>query len=76
MAYIDKNKKKFFFRGRLEGSLIFPPKGKNGFGYDPIFKPLGYSKTLAEMTIKEKNKISHRKNALNYFIKEIRSNFS
>ena len=48
------------FEGNLNGNLVFPPEGKNGFGYDPIFIAEGYDKTLALLTADEKNKISHR----------------
>ena len=47
--------------GELNGSILSSPRGENGFGYDPIFEVNG--KTLAEMTLEEKSKISHRKNA-------------
>jgi XTP/dITP diphosphohydrolase len=53
----DKN---YFFEGKIEGEIIENEKGENGFGYDPVFKPLGYDKTFAEMTDTEKNSISHR----------------
>lgn len=46
--------------GELKGEIIKTAFGTNGFGYDPIFKPDGFEKTLAEMTIEEKNEISHR----------------
>ena len=49
--------------GELEGEIIEEYKGSNGFGFDPIFKPLDYEQTLAEMGIIEKNKISHRAKA-------------
>ena len=52
------------FEGRINGKISLKPKGINGFGYDPIFVPEGYDKTFAEMSHKEKNKISHRKIAL------------
>jgi XTP/dITP diphosphohydrolase len=46
--------------GTLEGSLIGEPRGRNGFGYDPIFVPEGYDVTTAEMTGEQKDAISHR----------------
>jgi non-canonical purine NTP pyrophosphatase, rdgB/HAM1 family len=52
------------FEGRIMGRISLKPKGVGGFGYDPIFIPEGYKKTFAEMKLKEKNKISHRKIAL------------
>ena len=54
------NDTKYFFEGKIEGEIIETEKGTNGFGYDPVFKPLGYDKTFAEMTDAEKNSISHR----------------
>ena len=53
-----------FFEGIVEGSIIRIPKGAGGFGYDPVFVPLGWDKTFAEMSEIEKNEISHRKRAL------------
>ena len=50
----------YFFEGKIDGEIIETEKGTNGFGYDPVFKPLGYDKTFAEMTDVEKNSISHR----------------
>ena len=46
------------------GTLGEGPRGTNGFGYDPIFIPEGYTKTYAELTADEKNTISHRAKAL------------
>ena len=51
-------------RGESEGHIIFEERGTNGFGYDSLFRPLGYEKTFAELSPEEKNKISHRANAL------------
>ena len=48
----------------MEGTIIDAPRGENGFGYDPIFVPAGETRTFAEMSFKEKNKISHRAKAL------------
>lgn len=50
--------------GICSGMLAESPRGTNGFGYDPIFSPRGYSRTYAELTSEEKNKISHRAKAL------------
>ncbi len=46
--------------GRLVGEIIFEARGSNGFGYDPYFVPDGYTKTMAELSMDDKNAISHR----------------
>jgi len=48
------------FEGVVQGEITKELTGKDGFGYDPIFKPNGFDHTFAEMTMEEKNKISHR----------------
>jgi XTP/dITP diphosphohydrolase len=52
------------FDGTCEGHLIFEPRGKNGFGYDPLFVPVGFEQTFAELGNEVKNKLSHRARAL------------
>ena len=52
------------FIGRINGTVFLKPKGNNGFGYDPIFVPENYTRTFAEMSLKEKSVISHRKIAI------------
>jgi XTP/dITP diphosphohydrolase len=52
------------FEGVCEGHIIDKPTGSGGFGYDPIFVPVGYSKTFAELSSEEKNRISHRSKAI------------
>jgi XTP/dITP diphosphohydrolase len=51
------------FRGEVHGKLIWPPRGDRGFGYDPIFVPLGGTETFGEMDPAKKHKISHRARA-------------
>jgi XTP/dITP diphosphohydrolase len=71
-----KNEKEhFFFKGICNGIIINNMKGKNGFGYDPVFIPDGYKNTFAEIPEDEKNKISHRANALYKFKDYIKCNF-
>ncbi len=60
----------YSFRGEIEGELLYEPKGKDGFGYDPYFYVAEYKKSLAEMP-EIKNKISHRANALKKLEKEL-----
>ncbi len=55
---------KIFFEGKVNGMIINKKKGFSGFGYDPVFIPDGYNKTYAEMSLEEKNKISHRAKAI------------
>lgn len=55
------------FEGRVDGVISYDRKGDSGFGFDPIFVPLGYDKTFAELGSEIKNKISHRGRALKKF---------
>jgi non-canonical purine NTP pyrophosphatase (RdgB/HAM1 family) len=59
--------------GRVEGEIIPVPRGTAGFGYDPIFLVKGSGKTMAELTSEEKNKISHRGQAVRLIIQELRN---
>ena len=52
--------KTYDFEGIAEGSICEEKSGAAGFGYDPVFKPTGYAQTFSEMSLDEKNKISHR----------------
>ncbi len=54
----------YFFEGKVEGFITLEPSGKEGFGYDPVFLPQGYTQTFAEMAAAEKNRISHRGRAM------------
>lgn len=57
-----------FFEGVVKGEILREPKGKNGFGYDPLFMPLHWSLTFAEVDMATKNKISHRALAFHSFL--------
>ncbi|MDC0033907.1 non-canonical purine NTP pyrophosphatase, partial [Alphaproteobacteria bacterium] len=48
------------FEGHVDGTLVWPPRGNNGFGYDPIFLPANGTKTFGEMDPDAKHTISHR----------------
>jgi XTP/dITP diphosphohydrolase len=57
------------FEGRIEGRLVWPPRGGRGFGYDPIFVPEGFEITFGEMEPAEKHRISHRARAFAKFVR-------
>lgn len=59
-------------RGEVHGELLREPRGKNGFGYDPIFYYPPAGKSTAEMDPEEKNRISHRANALRVFYEKLK----
>ena len=63
VAIADKGKVKKIIKETCEGIIAFEPKGKTGFGYDPLFIILQYNKTFAELGPEIKNKISHRAKA-------------
>lgn len=63
-AEFGEEKYEFSTHGFVFGEVLSAPCGKNGFGYDPIFVPRGFSKTTAELEEGQKNEISHRRNAL------------
>ena len=63
-----------YFEGRVYGNLTKEVRGEKGFGYDPIFIPENYKITFAEMKAEDKNKISHRKKAIEQFLEFMESN--
>ena len=62
------------FEGVVEGKITEEKRGRNGFGYDPIFQPNGYASTFGEMSLNEKNKISHRSIAINKMVQYLKEN--
>lgn len=63
-----------YFEGRVYGNLTKEVRGEKGFGYDPIFIPENYEITFAEMKPEDKNKISHRKKAIEQFLEFMERN--
>jgi XTP/dITP diphosphohydrolase len=64
LAISQPGKETFYARGHVEGIITETPQGEHGFGYDPVFQPEGYEKTMAQLEPAEKNQISHRKQAM------------
>lgn len=62
------NGEEHFFEGTVEGTIREELSGNGGFGYDPIFEPEGYEITFAEMSMEQKNAISHRAKAMEQLI--------
>ncbi|HNX14101.1 MAG TPA: RdgB/HAM1 family non-canonical purine NTP pyrophosphatase [Oscillospiraceae bacterium] len=60
LCFIEKSGKMTICEGACEGHIIDRSRGTNGFGYDPIFQPIEFDKTFAELSRDEKNQISHR----------------
>lgn len=65
IALVFPNGQEYIFWGYVKGTITESPRGNYGFGYDPVFIPEGFQKTFAEMEPYEKDKISHRREALN-----------
>ncbi|NJK94398.1 MAG: RdgB/HAM1 family non-canonical purine NTP pyrophosphatase [Bacteroidales bacterium] len=63
IALISSAGKEYLFEGIVDGKIISVLRGSEGFGYDPVFIPDGFDHTFAEMSLSEKNKISHRARA-------------
>ena len=68
------NGEKYFFEGSIDGTILEAKTGSDGFGYDPIFQPNGFDLSFAEMSLGQKNSVSHRANAVKkliHFLNEI-----
>ncbi|NDG05474.1 MAG: non-canonical purine NTP pyrophosphatase, partial [Alphaproteobacteria bacterium] len=56
---------------RVDGDVVWPPRGAGGHGYDPLFVPEGDTRTFAEMTVTEKSQYSHRARALKALVDQL-----
>lgn len=63
----------YFFEGIVEGVILTEKRGEEGFGYDPIFQPDGYDRSFAQLTMQEKNEISHRGRAVQKLLQFLQS---
>jgi XTP/dITP diphosphohydrolase len=63
LALAIPGQKTQIFEGRIDGTLCWPPRGTKGFGYDPVFQPLGFDQTFAQMDQDKKHAMSHRAKA-------------
>lgn len=70
---LELNRNLHTFTGTCKGEITTVKKGNKGFGYDPIFKPNGSSRTFAELSLEEKNKIGHRGKAVSKLVTYLNS---
>ena len=59
------------FEGKVHGTLVWPPRGDKGFGYDPMFVPVGYDETFGELDPELKHRISHRADAFRKLVEAL-----
>lgn len=71
LALVWPDGRQEIFEGRINGTIVWPPRGDAGHGYDPIFQPQGESRTFAEMGHGEKDAISHRGKALQQLLQKL-----
>jgi len=74
MAFVTPDGREQMFFGRVGGSILTEEHGSGGFGYDPLFLVDGFGRSMAELTVEEKNSISHRGQALQSFREYLLSN--
>lgn len=74
IALLLDNDEPRFFSGSVEGEILHKAAGCGGFGYDPLFRPIGWTHTFAEATADEKNAVSHRGKAVNALVEALSQN--
>lgn len=72
LALASPGAKTKIFEGKIDGKLLFPARGTEGFGYDPIFLPEGYKETFGEMDFEKKHAIGHRARAFAKFVEHVK----
>lgn len=68
IAWARSGKATEFFNGTVEGEILEEPHGNSGFGYDPLFRPLGWNRTFGQASPDQKNAVSHRSRAIREFV--------
>lgn len=68
ICFVEANGESYFFEGQVNGVILSEYRGTNGFGYDPLFFIPSLNKTMAELTLDEKNQVSHRAKSMNSFL--------
>ena len=71
LALVWPDGEEALFEGRSSGTLVWPPRGRNGFGYDPVFQPLGDSITYGEMNPEQKHATNHRARAFEKLVASV-----
>jgi len=71
VAYVDREGRVSVFVGEVRGFIATEPRGTGGFGFDPVFVPLGSERTFAEMDVEEKNRYSHRAKAVRELVEHL-----
>ncbi len=76
LALVIPGRQPVVFEGTCEGKILREKRGNNGFGYDPVFYVPSLGKTMAELTPEQKNKISHRRQAINKLYQWLKNEFA
>jgi XTP/dITP diphosphohydrolase len=71
LALVWPDGRELVVEGRVDGHIVWPPRGDHGFGYDPIFEPKGEDRTFGEMEADEKHAISHRADAFKKLVSSL-----
>jgi XTP/dITP diphosphohydrolase len=72
ISFIESGKTSFY-EGKIVGSIASEPRGESGFGYDPIFVPVNYAASFAQLNAEEKNQISHRALAIKKLVQHLKN---